>query len=523
MASKITASGALEQAARLAKSGNLDEAKRLYAQVLSAEPGNKKAKKALKALIGSSNATLSAADFDRVAKLINAGKLDAARADINKLCRLHPEQPALHNLRGVVLSRLAEPEHAIEAYKAALTIEPAFAEALNNLATAFTDLKQYKEALGCYQELVNRGEADAEIYANLAKALRGAGQADNALKALRRSLQLNPLYTDAFNDLGNLLNDLGKHDDAVKAYENALSIEPKHRKALMNVSLSLSAMNKHEAALRGYQDVLGIDPVNEAALRGAANTLLALNREQEASEHMQQLLKLQPDDKTAKHLLAAITGQNLSHGDVDYARAVFQSYAANFEKHITESLEYSVPEKIPTLLEKLDGENAWYSQALDLGCGTGLVGSQIRSYCEHLTGVDVAPAMLEKATEKALYDQLTMSDVTTMLRDADSGYDLILCADVLIYIGALEAVFQGVAKRCNPGARFVLSTERLEEGELKLQKSGRFAHSSDYVQRCAKDVGLSLLHQEAIPLRKERGEWLPGELFVFTLEETNNE
>ncbi|WOJ92670.1 tetratricopeptide repeat protein [Congregibacter variabilis] len=516
MAAQMTASQALERAALLAKAGNVDEAKRLYAQVLSAEPGNKKAKKGLKALTGSSKATLSPADFDRVARLVNAGKLDAARADINKLCRLHPEQPALHNLRGVVLSRLEESEHAIDAYKSALSLEPGFSEALNNLATAFTDLKRYKEALGCYQELVNRGQADAEVYANLARALKGAGQADNALEALRRALQLNPLYTDAFNDLGNVLNDMGKHDDAIKAYESALSLEPTHRKALLNLSRSLSGMSRHNEALMGYQEILDLDPMNEAALGGASNTLQALGREQEALEYLQKILKLRPDDKTAKHLVAAISGQNVSRGDAAYARAVFEGYAANFEKHLTESLEYSIPGKIPSLLEKLDGENAWYSQALDLGCGTGLVGAQIRSYCEHLTGVDVAPAMLAKAEEKAVYDALTTNDVSAMLSSDESRYDLIVCADVLIYIGALDEVFKRVAQRSNPGVRFVLSTELLEGQDLKLQKSGRFAHSSDYVQRCAKDAGLTLLHKEQIPLRKERGEWLPGELFVFT-------
>ncbi|MDA8961788.1 tetratricopeptide repeat protein [Congregibacter sp.] len=517
MAAQMTASQALERAALLAKSGNLDEAKRLYAQVLSAEPGNKKAKKALKALTGNSKAPLSPADFERVARLVNAQKLDAARADINKLCRLHPDQPALHNLRGVVLSRLAEPEHAIEAYKSALALEPTFSEALNNLATAFTDLKRYKEALGCYQELVNRGEADAEVYANLARALKGAGQTDNALEALRRALQLNPLYTDAFNDLGNLLNDLGKHDEAITAYRNALSLEPKHRKVLLNLARSLGAMNKQQAALIVYRELIALEPTSETALRGTANTMLALNLDQEAGDYLQKLLELRPDDKTAKHLLAAVKGQNVTRGDAGYARAVFEDYAANFEKHLTEALEYAIPSKIPSLLEKLDGENAWYSQALDLGCGTGLVGSQIRSYCEHLTGVDVAPAMLDKATEKAVYDELLLGDVTSMLKVGDSSYDLIVCADVLIYIGALEEVFQGVAQRSNPGVRFVLSTELLEGQDLKLQKSGRFAHSSDYVQRCAKDAGLSLLHKEDIPLRKERGEWLPGELFVFTL------
>ncbi|WP_439106220.1 tetratricopeptide repeat protein [Congregibacter sp.] len=517
MARQITRAEAMDQAAQFEKIGNLDEAKRLYAQVLSVEPGNKKAKKALKALTGDSKSPLTQADFERVAGLANAGKLDAARADINKLCRLHPEQPALHNLRGVVLSRLSEPEHAIEAYKKALTLEPDFSEALNNLATAFTELKHYKEALGCYQQLVNRGAADAEVYANLARALRGAGQQDNALEALRRALKLNPLYTDAFNDIGNLLNEMGQHSEAVKAYESALNLEPTHQKAMLNLAQSMSAMNKPAAALEVYRELLELTPNDERVLRGSANTLLALGRDEEAAIHLEHLLKLLPNDKPTQHLLAAATGVNLTRGDAAYARAVFEAYAANFEKHLTEALEYSVPEKIPTVLQKLDGENAWYKNALDLGCGTGLVGLQIRSYCDQLTGVDVASAMLDKATEKAVYDELLLGEVAAMLRDAESSYDLIVCADVLIYIGALEEVFHGVAKRSNPGARFVLSTEKLEGEDLKLQKSGRFAHSSDYVLRCAGDAGLTLVHQEDIPLRKERGDWLPGEFFVFTL------
>ena len=510
----------MELAARHEKAGNVDDAKRLYAQVLAANPGNKIAKKALKALTGNSKAALTPADFERVARLINAGKLDAARADINKLCRLHPQQPALHNIRGVVLSRLEETQHAVEAYKTALRLEPAFSEALNNLATAFTNLKQFKEALGCYQQLVNRGQADAEVYTNLARALKGAGQQDNALQALRRALKLNPLFADAYNDIGNLLNDRGEHDEAIKAYESALNLEPKHRKALLNLSRSLSAVNQHQSALGIYEELLSLTPNDEGALRGAANTLLALNREQEAIAHFQKLLTVAPGDNAAKYLLSAITGKSVTRGNAGYARDVFENYAANFEKHLTESLEYTIPQKIPPLLEKLDGENAWYGKTLDLGCGTGLVGLQIRSYCEHLTGVDIAPAMLAKAAEKAVYDELITSDAATMLRDGDVDvdgcYDLILCADVLIYIGALEEVFEGVAKRANPGMRFVLSTERIEGVDLKLQKTGRFAHSSEYVQRCANKAGLRLIHHEDVPLRKERNEWLPGALFVFT-------
>ncbi len=520
MARQITAD-AMDQAAGQEKSGNLDEAKRLYAQVLSADPANKKAKKALKALVGKGRAQLTPADFERVARLMQSGKLNSALADINKLCRLHPEQPALHNLRGVILSRYDQPVRAVDAYQTALKLEPAFAEALNNLATAFTELKRYQEALGCYQELVNRGIADAEVYANLARALRGAGQRDNALEALKRALKFNPLYADALNDLGNLFNDMGQLDQAIDAYERALGIEPRHRKALLNLARSLTAMSKPIDSLAVFEEILTIDPKDEDALRGAASALQSVNRDTEAVKYYQRLLQVRPEDSVARHMLTAISGQTVSRGSPAYARTLFEGYAANVEQHLTGPLAYSLPEKIPGWLELIDGEDAWYPYALDLGCGTGLVGLQMRSYCEHLTGVDVSHAMLDKASEKAVYDQLLPGDINTMLRDSDSSFDLVLCIDVLIYLGALEDVFKGIAARCNPGARFVMSTEQSGGEDLRLQRSGRFTHSGDYVLRCAQAAGFTLLHRENVSLRKERDAWLPGELFMFSLGEKN--
>ena len=43
---------------------------------------------------------------------------------------------------------------------------------------------------------------------------------------------------------------------------------------------------------------------------------------------------------------------------------------------------------------------------LDIGCGTGLVGAQVRDLAGRLDGVDLSPAMLEKAKIKGVYDGL---------------------------------------------------------------------------------------------------------------------
>ena len=47
------------------------------------------------------------------------------------------------------------------------------------------------------------------------------------------------------------------------------------------------------------------------------------------------------------------------------------------------------------------------TQALDLGCGTGLTGIILREIAKHLTGVDIAAKMLAHAKEKEIYDEFS--------------------------------------------------------------------------------------------------------------------
>ena len=43
---------------------------------------------------------------------------------------------------------------------------------------------------------------------------------------------------------------------------------------------------------------------------------------------------------------------------------------------------------------------------LDLGCGTGLIGSWFKDYARKLVGVDISPTMLDMATKKGCYHEL---------------------------------------------------------------------------------------------------------------------
>ncbi|GAB5413918.1 MAG: tetratricopeptide repeat protein [Congregibacter sp.] len=507
---------ALQNAAKLTKRGDLDAAKRLYDQILAREPGNKKARKALKALQREGKHPLSVADLERIGKMMEARQFKPALADLRRLCRAHPEQQALHNLRGVALVELREPVAALEAFEQAISLKADFIEAINNLGATLNRLRRFPEAIDCYKRLIERGEADAEVYLNLGLAQRDAGQLDEAQKAFAEALRLNPMTAGAHAGLGRLLNQRGEHESAQNAFNAALRIEPRHRDARLGLAQTLIFLRRFEAAARAYDEVLADHPKDPDALRGAANCMNTLQQKDAARELYRRLLAVEPDNQVARHMLAAYSGQAIKRAHPDYAMSVFESYADTFEEHLTQTLGYSLPMEIPALLESLDGEDAWYPRVVDLGCGTGLVGLQIRSYCDHLSGVDVSPGMLEKAAEKAVYDELIAQDLETMMRSARENFDLIVCADVLLYVGELGALFDSIARRANPGAHMILSTESYEGTGFTLRESGRFAHSQPYVESCAQAAGFALTRRTDIQLRKELGNWIPGDLFVFT-------
>ena len=76
---------------------------------------------------------------------------------------------------------------------------------------------------------------------------------------------------------------------------------------------------------------------------------------------------------------------------------------------------------------------------LDLGCGTGLAGAAFRPLAARLDGVDLSPAMIEKA--RAQDTSMTISivaDLETALSAPGPAYDLILAADTLVYLGDLS-------------------------------------------------------------------------------------
>jgi predicted TPR repeat methyltransferase len=203
-----------------------------------------------------------------------------------------------------------------------------------------------------------------------------------------------------------------------------------------------------------------------------------------------------------------------------YVRTLFDHYAPGFDRALTEGLEYRAPALLLAAVEAACGKigrPARFGAMLDLGCGTGLAGAAFRSRVERLGGVDLSPRMIEQARAKNLYDRLDVCDLVQFLtaeRAAEAVYDLILAADVFVYLSDLMPVAAAAARVLAPGGFFAFTVETHPGDGVVLGASLRYAHSADHVRAALASAGLELLGLDAAATRTEKGLPVPGLVVV---------
>lgn len=198
-----------------------------------------------------------------------------------------------------------------------------------------------------------------------------------------------------------------------------------------------------------------------------------------------------------------------------YVRDLFDQYAGRFDAHLVGSLAYRGPEILRGAVARARGEVP-FSVMLDLGCGTGLAARAFAPLAGVIDGVDLSPAMIAQARKTGLYRTLVAGDLLAFLDQyPDGGADLIVAADVFVYVGALEAVIAACARVLAPGGLLAFSAQRTECALWALGADLRYAHSADYLRALAGVDGLDVALLEPVSTRKDAGADVPGLVCVM--------
>lgn len=346
---------------------------------------------------------------------------------------------------------------------------------------------------------------------NLAATRLRLGRPAEAVEPLRTALAAQAADAEAWHHLGTALVELKRHDQALQALDRALALGLQLPAAHYRRGLALLGLERPLDAAQAWEQAVALDHRFVAAWVDLGSLMRELGRPDRARECLQRALALGAEDPLIRFQLACLedTVSAPEAPPPSYVAQLFDSYADGFDEHLVQRLGYCAPQVLADGLHRLAPGR--FRHALDLGCGTGLCAPALAPLTERLDGVDLSAAMLDKARALGRYTELAQADVVAHLRQTRHRHDLVVAADVFIYVGALEAAFAGIAQSLTLGGVCCFSVESCEDrDDYVLRQSLRYAHSARYVRRLAQAHGLDLLAIEPHPLRHDEREAVQG-------------
>jgi predicted TPR repeat methyltransferase len=493
------------------------------------------------------------------------GQAETALDYLRRSVEADPGNAEFHNNLGVVLRASALHEEAEGHFRAASGLDPENATAAYNLGTSLLSREQFDDAEKCFRQAIASDGEYADPHCQLGDVLARRGGIKEAMPWWRKAIELDPNHGAAHLFIGYALSSMGHGGDAAPFLARAVELNPRDARPHWLLGNVLQLQQWYEPAIEHFKKAIAFDPECGQAYQGLCQSLAARGRSAEAIEagrrgiqlepnsvdaHNAMAIaferagrkneaavcyrtaaRLQPDVQRWKYNVAAFSESKDAPpaAPADYLTGLFGEYAASFDNHLVGELKYRVPEQLLAAVRSvLDAGSAdsagpldvrsrgqFALDILDLGCGTGLVGQLFKPLARSLVGVDLVPQMIQRARERNIYDSLHEAEINSFLANSADAVDLILAADVFIYIGDLSSIFPQVSRILRPGGLFAFSIESQEEPGYRLRMSRRYTHSVEYVRELARTCGLTEASVQEQALRQEDGKDVAGWVVVL--------
>lgn len=331
---ELNLEAALAQAVALQRAGHLNEAARIYQEILAAQPGHPAAlhnlgavalqggeavqgRRLLEAAVaaqpergeyrltlaeallqcGESQAALLALQAAPVRDLPAAAALRerVGRAEQNAVLRREPPAEAAQAL---LAAYAAGRHHEAEILARQLVAAyPASGFAWKALAAA--RLSQGREAGAEAERAAALLPQDAEAHFALARERMREGRWAEAEDGLRRAIALRPAFAEAHLNLGIVLKELGHAEAALASFRASVAAQPDFADGHINVGVMLYEAAQPEAAVACFRRAVALRPDYFDALKNLGRALLDLGWCGEAEDCYRRALATRPDEPAA--------------------------------------------------------------------------------------------------------------------------------------------------------------------------------------------------------------------------------
>ena len=160
---------------------------------------------------------------------------------------------------------------AIEAHEAAVSREPAYAQAHANLISLYSEAANWAQVEEHYRAVVSLGYGLADANFDYGVAHERQGHEDLAEAAYRRAIAINAEHTAARVNLGRLLERRKDFEGAAAEFRRAIQSRPTDRLARYDLGRMLVALGYAREAVPEFERALdAAHPTAPAVLLGLA-------------------------------------------------------------------------------------------------------------------------------------------------------------------------------------------------------------------------------------------------------------
>jgi predicted TPR repeat methyltransferase len=405
-------------------------------------------------------------------------------------------------------------------YRAALVEDGQGLRALRGLGDALISQQKFADAEAVWRSVVTLAPQQADAQQMLGLILLHRRETEGARVHLSAALALNPNLPKASFNMGHLSYIAGDRASAIAYFQRAHTLAPHDPKALAALTQTLNEVQREPeaaaTAVKGLAVLEAAGGASPAALNDIRHHLVHAYRRMGDTVRLVEVYRAaiaaDPDDQVAQHLLAAAQGLTTDAHAAAFAKAFFDNLAPNFDTHLVQRLGYGSPTVLTAGLRALRPAPDSFAAVLDLGCGTGLMAEGLATHyaLPRLVGLDLSEKMLHEAGKRGRYHHLIAGEVTGATAAMDERFDLVVAADVFIYLGDLAPIHRAVQRVLAPKGLFAFTTEVGTAPSFTLANNGHYKHGVDYLTGLAAATGFTVVRTEQAPIRKEATDTVMG-------------
>ena len=205
-------------------------------------------------------------------------------------------------LKGEQALREANPQQALQAFKAALRAAPAdinnriFNQYIFPLPMAMNAFGYRVESADLMRSFEPKFDTDPNRLVEIGFFYVQIEAPFEAVRVLERAVQLAPQDHRAHNSLGTAYLISLRLDDALAEFQRALELDARDEFANLNLGNLARAVGDYERAIPYYRNQISLKRDDAEAHGGLAIALLALGRDEEAVPEIKRAMQLAPGD-----------------------------------------------------------------------------------------------------------------------------------------------------------------------------------------------------------------------------------